>query len=758
EDDDHEQIGEQTEALVKEIVIPDVPGQEAPVEGTPANPLDINAASASQAERIVELEQQVEYLRFQNAQLAARGPWPNLSHIPPIPSHSAEEDPTGFFEEKDISFMLRNVVRHSEEDSAVEENMMDEAWNIIAQWDRMLFGPIEARDEKEVLDHDGGIWEFVKILGAGGCGKVSLWQKVSQTTRVVIDRVAVKEEESRSSKDWCDPLAWRDGLPIEISIHTQIQKIQPPCPHLLGLRGYRINLKQRRHRLYLPYQGGGDLSNLMNLWEDFQNISEAPPEAPSEAAPGPQRHYVPPLGFIWYTFLAMAEACLALDSGWWGDREPSVAEKTENECRKEGWIPIIHRDIKPANTFMGAPGHDAQVRWSMYPTPVMGDLGLCFEAYPGDPHNPDNYVDYGTYLYMAPEQLPHRPFGSFTAREFSDRTNVFGIAATIFHMWQGRAPGFHAKYGASDDPEDSLEADDVVEASPVSMGVLPLSPFNARETRDLIYRHYQAHPPRTKHGREIVDNAELKSRQNEWMGRINRKVGGDPYKIHWVYLYELESWKPHWLLRYLTEPDENHGPTDYESMEQRKLAKILRECLTWDADARPSILKLRGMIKTAIDELDIKPDSGVEYLDDPRTEAPNLYQKLRLAGGLLYFTGEIDPGQTAERSTEILRKYPKKARVRKAQVLEELVRRVLLKRFRPVKSSDFQEQDGSDSQSQDGGGEGQAQSDVAGGRGNSKKRQASDDGNPPMAKRVLGSRSPESVKLIEGEAIIEPTT
>lgn len=163
-------------------------------------------------------------------------------------------------------------------------------------------------------------------------------------------RVAVKEEEQTGPMHWNDPLTWRDGLPIEVSMHEQIRKIEPPCPYLMPSLGYRLNLKQRRFRLYLPYQPGGDAKDLRKMDE------HAPPSVP---------YHAPSLDFIFYTFLAMTEACLALDSGWWGDHQPSEAEMMENNCRKEGWVPIVHRDIKSRNTFLGEPGGDRDQRWSM---------------------------------------------------------------------------------------------------------------------------------------------------------------------------------------------------------------------------------------------------------------------------------------------------------------------------------------------------------------------------------------------------------
>lgn len=453
-------------------------------------------------------------------------------------------------------------------------------------------------------------------------------------------------------------------------MHEQIRKIEPPCPYLMPSLGYRLNLKQRRFRLYLPYQPGGDAKDLRKMNE------HAPPRVP---------YHAPSLDFIFYTFLAMTEACLALDSGWWGDHQPSEAEMMENNCRKEGWVPIVHRDIKSRNTFLGEPGGDRDQRWSMYPTPIIGDFGLSFEAYPDDQYNPENWFKRGTTDYAAPEQRGHRPLGCPNERKLSDRTNVYGIGAVIFELWQGMQPGFWGMNLDDEKFEKAREQDDIVDADYGNMGVLPAIPGDERALEGL-FKYYKENPPNVV-GQDIIDEENLERWLEGKRRTEKRGVGGAEGSLWYIYLFELEFWKPHWLLRYLHKPD-SFGLKNFDNDKEKQLADILRECLTWDADVRPSILKLRSMVKAAIDELNIKPNNKVEYVEDAKETSP-LPRKLRYGGGLLYPMGETEPGGSVERFVGPDRSYHKADAKKKSMALWEAYRRTRLQRLRPISEGEL---------------------------------------------------------------------
>jgi len=122
-----------------------------------------------------------------------------------------------------------------------------------------------------------------------------------------------------------------------------------------------------------------------------------------------------PDSFIWYVFLSLAEAGIAMKQG---DQSLAVAQPgwPAAGVHPAGWQ-IVHRDLKPRNVFFGNP--DIQ-HFPDYVTPKasllcpashpqttdfltqLGDFGLAFKTRQGDALNPTIYLDSGTPGYFAP--------------------------------------------------------------------------------------------------------------------------------------------------------------------------------------------------------------------------------------------------------------------------------------------------------------------------------------------------------------------
>lgn len=178
--------------------------EHAPAVHPNANTLTPNTtrpafAPVAEATRSTALGNEIPSFRRHDAPFTSHGHghWPNLSHIPPTPSLPEREDPTGYHEEEEIFYMgvqlpRKDKLAHKKHAENAEEEMMphnkgETALQVVAKYERMLFGAVEARDGNEVLDHDGGMWMFRKILGSGGYGIVALWEKVDGITNEVID-------------------------------------------------------------------------------------------------------------------------------------------------------------------------------------------------------------------------------------------------------------------------------------------------------------------------------------------------------------------------------------------------------------------------------------------------------------------------------------------------------------------------------------------------------------------------------------------
>jgi tRNA A-37 threonylcarbamoyl transferase component Bud32 len=83
---------------------------------------------------------------------------------------------------------------------------------------------------------------------------------------------------------------------------------------------------------------------------------------------------------------------------------------------------LIHRDVKPANILVTAPDDVA----------YLTDFGLARQAAAGSTAMTDSQTVIGTLDYMAPEQL--------RGEAVDARTDIYSLAALLFHLLEGRAP------------------------------------------------------------------------------------------------------------------------------------------------------------------------------------------------------------------------------------------------------------------------------------------------------------------------------
>jgi len=104
------------------------------------------------------------------------------------------------------------------------------------------------------------------------------------------------------------------------------QRLAEESEFIVGCRGFALIKPEHKYKIYTEYCPHDDLFHMKNRYynAEFKGENGVPAEAEI------------PEEFIWYTFLALVEACLVMQQG-------GVEEA------KDGWEPIVHRDMKPGN-------------------------------------------------------------------------------------------------------------------------------------------------------------------------------------------------------------------------------------------------------------------------------------------------------------------------------------------------------------------------------------------------------------------------
>jgi hypothetical protein len=146
--------------------------------------------------------------------------------------------------------------------------------------------------------------------------------------------VAVKENVNvEHMLAWTSQKLWRDRLPLSVAIQERIFN-EGHRKSIHGYRGYRLNMTQKRFRIYNDIYKYGDLSRAMRRysrpWYDRARTLE---EERTEDLPDtiPER-------FIWHVFRASVKANLFLKRGKGGP--------------DSRWKETFHWDLGPQNVFL----------------------------------------------------------------------------------------------------------------------------------------------------------------------------------------------------------------------------------------------------------------------------------------------------------------------------------------------------------------------------------------------------------------------
>lgn len=145
--------------------------------------------------------------------------------------------------------------------------------------------------------------------------------------------------------------------------------------------------KPPSYRLYLEYCPHGDLFGSWAKWYQLAEVC-------NDHEARDNGDFVPPYvaePFIWHLIECMATAGLLLEKGTLEEDQQAVT-----------WEEILHFDMKASNVFLASACED---RYRGYPTPKLGDFGLCTFVGRDDKRAPGQIGICGTTFNRGPEQV-----------------------------------------------------------------------------------------------------------------------------------------------------------------------------------------------------------------------------------------------------------------------------------------------------------------------------------------------------------------
>lgn len=188
--------------------------------------------------------------------------------------------------------------------------------------------------------------------------------------------------------------------------------------NVMRIRNHRIlGDLTRRTRTYAEFCPHGDLGQWTKWFGKERAAKPRSMWAELHADRDTKERSWLPEAFLWHVLKSLATAGLLMEKGELDDNPIS------------SWDLILHLDLKPANVFLGLPLTGKHG----YPTPKIGDFGLCTLVGPNDTRAPNEYLYTGTPLFRPPEQqLIHYYPGENTTRFMDSKTNVWGIGNVVW--------------------------------------------------------------------------------------------------------------------------------------------------------------------------------------------------------------------------------------------------------------------------------------------------------------------------------------
>jgi len=196
-------------------------------------------------------------------------------------------------------------------------------------------------------------YDEIQHVGSGSYGSCVLLKRRSDSAlRVckVTERVPVHDDKGAFEAEPLEAKILKDILP----------------PHHRICRLHESIIQPRTVQLYFDYYSGGDLSDLIRLYEwNWELMPET---------------------FLWHAFMQLAEALAFMHTGYNRGSLCSPPDK---------WRSVYHGDIKPGNIFLSPPDPNSKdPLCRLYPSLVLGDFGMSSVG---------PSAGYGTLKYQPPE-------------------------------------------------------------------------------------------------------------------------------------------------------------------------------------------------------------------------------------------------------------------------------------------------------------------------------------------------------------------
>lgn len=273
-------------------------------------------------------------------------------------------------------------------------------------------------------------YQQIKQIGSGSYGSCVLLKRRSDSALRVC-----KVTERFPAPNGEGPY---EAEPLEAKI---LKDILPPHDRICRL--YESIVQPRTVQLYFDYYSGGDLSNIIRLYEyNWEMLPET---------------------FLWHAFIQLAEALAFMHSGY----------NKRSLCAPPGlWRPVFHGDIKPANIFLSPPNPNSEdPLCRLYPSLVLGDFGMS-SLTPA--------ASYGTLKYQPPE-MP----------AVSGPSDVWSAGCVLHALAHYDAPVAPLPDGIPDTQENMMEW---LTFYPQSRDPLPLYEAYTMELHDCVFEAFERDP------------------------------------------------------------------------------------------------------------------------------------------------------------------------------------------------------------------------------------------------------------------------